>query len=80
MKVTERRSSVGEWGDEFFEHIIGTDDEGNDFEIIFSPSMAVERGDQEEVVLIFGGAFDFEGSIKEAIERYPDLKETLEAR
>ena len=77
-RVTNERDSVGEWADEWFHHIeLRGNADGDECEIIFSPAPAIDRGDQPEVTVLWEGALDFEGTIHEARERYPELQEWL---
>lgn len=74
VREIERSHRTGEWGDEFFEDI-QLEVDGEDVVISESPIQAVERGEAEQVAVIWEGALDFEGPASEAKQRYPDLAE-----
>jgi len=76
MEYIETTYRQGEWADEF-SRVVGLKDDGEDVEIWFTPDAKVERKEADEVSIVWAGAVDFDGSIEDAIEAYPELVEYL---
>jgi hypothetical protein len=78
----EHRSTVGEWADEFFEHYIYKDADGEEWELIIAPASAVDKGEAYDCLLI-AGAVDWEGNLDDEddfndfVKRYPTFYRQL---